>query len=365
MDRDEALRLLRGGPEGIKEWNERARAGDIIPNLSGIDLSGMNMSQVVLSGASLINAVLKATDLSDANLGAANLVNANLMKADLNDANLIQANLKNANLSGAILDEANLRDVNLSDADLSDTQLFFTKLSARNLTNSNFKNAWFMDTIISGDFSGAIGLDETFHWGKSIIDIDTILKFKGDLPEKFLRGCGMRDEEIAYFRAQVGKPIRFYTCFISYSTADEEFASRLYNDFQGAGIRCWKWDKDARTGKSIWGEIDLAIRQFNKLVLVVSESSLKSPYVADEIERAIQKERELTGRKNKGEYDGETDVLFPVRIDDYIFEKWEHERKADVVKKVIADACGWEKDNAKYQRVRDKLIADLKKQSDI
>jgi len=36
-----------------------------------------------------------------------------------------------------------------------------------------------------------------------------------------------------------------------------------------------------------------------------------------------------------------------------------------VIKKVIADACGWDKDNKKYQQVRDKLIADLKKQSDI
>ncbi len=51
----------------------------------------------------------------------------------------------------------------------------------------------------------------------------------------------------------------------------------------------------------------------------------------------------------------------PVRLDDYIIDGWEHERKADVVKKVIADARDWDKDSAKYNKVRDKLIKDLKR----
>jgi len=34
MDRDEAIKLLQGGPEGIAEWNQPRQAGDIIPDLS-------------------------------------------------------------------------------------------------------------------------------------------------------------------------------------------------------------------------------------------------------------------------------------------------------------------------------------------
>ena len=30
-------------------------------------------------------------------------------------------------------------------------------------------------------------------------------------------------------------------------------------------------------------------------------------------------------------------VLFPIRIDDYLLKKWDHPRKADVVSKVIGD----------------------------
>jgi hypothetical protein len=57
------------------------------------------------------------------------------------------------------------------------------------------------------------------------------------------------------------------------------------------------------------------------------------------------------------------DVLFPVRLDDYIFTRWEHERKLDVTNKVIADARGWDRDPAKYDEIIQRLIRDLGKPS--
>ena len=107
--------------------------------------------------------------------------------------------------------------------------------------------------------SGCVGLEETSHGSASHVSVDAIFQFNDELPEKFLRDCGLRDEELSYFRSQSGQPIRFYTCFISYSAHDDEFATRLYNAFQAGGIRCWKWDHDARTGKGLWDENDQAI----------------------------------------------------------------------------------------------------------
>ena len=78
------------------------------------------------------------------------------------------------------------------------------------------------------------------------------------------------------------------------------------------------------------------------------------------VERAIVQEDERWKKKRSGDYDGSTDVLFPVRVDDFILDGWEHERKVDVTKKVIADATGWENDNDKYQAVIARLIRDLK-----
>ena len=58
--------------------------------------------------------------------------------------------------------------------------------------------------------------------------IDTIYRSRGQIPESFLRGAGVPDSFITYAKSLVGKPIEFYSCFISYSTADHAFAERLH-----------------------------------------------------------------------------------------------------------------------------------------
>ena len=97
----------------------------------------------------------------------------------------------------------------------------------------------------------------------------------------------------------------------------------------------------------MWGEIDTAIRHYDKLVVICSEHSLQSLPVIREIERALQKE----DREHRN-------VLFPIRIDDYLFDKWEHPRKADVVSKVIGDFRG--SDNlATYSKAFSRFLVAL------
>lgn len=295
--------LLRQGASGIREWNRRVNANPFEhPVLTDGNFDGHMLQGVKLANGTLAGASFRGADLRGAFLGDASLV-------------------------------------------------------AVRLRGSNFSGAQFRWTSIASDLSEAVGLDEVVHQGPSHVSVDSILRFKEDLPERFLRGCGFRDEEIAYFRSVIGPALRFYTCFISYSSKDEEFASRLHDDFQAAGIRCWKWTHDARTGRSLWGEIDQAIRIYNKLVLVASEASLRSPAVIREIERALQQEDEHEKRRQRGE-PVDPDVLFPLRLDDFLLQEWQHERKADVVRKVIADAREWKNERA-YMAVRDRLIRDL------
>jgi len=59
MDLDEAIRLLKGGPEGVAEWNRRRAASEEIPGLhrAGIrefDLSEANLRETNLGGANLV-----------------------------------------------------------------------------------------------------------------------------------------------------------------------------------------------------------------------------------------------------------------------------------------------------------------------
>jgi len=135
---------------------------------------------------------------------------------------------------------------------------------------------------------------------------------------------------IDYFVSISGAPLQFYSCFISYSQHDERFAQRLNMDLAASGIRSWLFAEDAKWGTAVWGEIDRSIRIHDKVIVVCSRWSLKSMPVLREIERALQRE----DREHR-------EVLFPVRLDNYVFDRWEHPRKADVLAKVVGDFSKW------------------------
>ncbi|MGF1588488.1 MAG: pentapeptide repeat-containing protein [Pleurocapsa sp.] len=80
-------------------------------NLRHADLSGMNLTNINLIEA----------DLSYTNLERTNLTNAKLIAANLSNANLTRANLTNAKLTGADLTNTNLDNANLTRANLINT----------------------------------------------------------------------------------------------------------------------------------------------------------------------------------------------------------------------------------------------------
>ena len=61
----------------------------------------------------------------------------------------------------------------------------------------------------------------------------------GQLPLSFLRGVGLADRLIEYLPSILGEAIQFYSCFISYASANDGFAKRLHADLQDAGVRYW------------------------------------------------------------------------------------------------------------------------------
>ena len=74
MDREEALKLLRGGEAGVREWNKWRELGEDPPSLEEADLSGHN-----LSGANLTGTQLRSANVCKSNLRAAVLVGASYL----------------------------------------------------------------------------------------------------------------------------------------------------------------------------------------------------------------------------------------------------------------------------------------------
>ncbi len=305
----------------VGAWNTwRAALSWVNPDLSGADLDGTDLSGANLSGAGLAGATLIS-----ANLDSANLDGANLSGASLPHANLFSAYLPQADLRGAVLDWADLRLAHLPQAKLQDASLHGVRLGnalltmadlsgaklceatliGANLEGSNFANARIGSTTFDGtDLSRVKGLEAVQHNGPSIVSIDTIYRSFGNIPLAFLRGAGVPENFIQYMPYLFADgAIQFYSCFISYSTKDQEFADRLYADLQNKGVRCWFAPHDMQAGKKLHEQIDAAIRMHERLLLILSPDSMNSEWVRTEIRNARKRER--TEKKR---------VLFPVRL---------------------------------------------------
>jgi len=149
-------------------------------------------------------------------------------------------------------------------------------------------------------------------------------------------------------KSLVVEPIEYYSCFISYSKSDQEFADLLHSQLQGKGARVWLATENLKIGDRFRAKIDEAIRLYDKLLLVLSKNSVMSPWVGAEVEAAFEKER-----KQK------RSVLFPIRLDDSVMDTEEAWAAGIRRTRHIGDFRNW-KDHDEYQRAFERLMRDLK-----
>ncbi|HWY21782.1 MAG TPA: TIR domain-containing protein [Candidatus Acidoferrum sp.] len=331
--------------EGVQNWNLwRSKHPEVAPDLTEGNLAGRDLRGADLSG----------TDLSRASLSGVNLCGANLTGASLRETHLGTG-------SGGI-ERPEISRTESAELRLHSTRIGFT-------------------TFGDNDLSTVKGLDTLEHAGPSTIGIDTIFRSKGNISEAFLRRAGVPESFIAYMRSlTAGVPNEFisymrsltdgtpsdsttdvkvlttasayddyYSCFISYSSRDEAFAQKLHSELLSRKIRCWKDSEDLKIGDRLQDEIETAITQCDKLLLVLSEDSINSAWVEWEVRKAFKKEQEQGCA-----------VLFPVRLDDYVKEV-PYDWAGEVRKRNIGDFRTW-KDHDSFQKSLDRLLRDLKSQ---
>jgi hypothetical protein len=349
MADEEHLKLLK---QGVEVWNRwRKENPEIQPDLSETDLRGVDLRGVNLMRAGLIGADLGGTRLSGAHLGWADLSGADLSGAYLRRAYFGGADLRGADLGSAYLREAYLGGADLREAYLGGADLIEADLCRANLSEADLSGAKVGYTVFADvDLSVVKGLDTVRHLGPSTIGIDTIYRSGGKIPEAFLRGAGVPDTFITYVASLTGEAIRYYSCFISYSSKDEAFAQRLHADLQAKGVRCWFAPKDMKVGDKIRPRIDESIRLHDKLLVVLSQHSIHSAWVEKEVETAFEEESKR--RKT---------ALFPVRLDAAVMET-DRAWAADIRRtRHIGDFENW-KDHDAYQQAFERLLRDLKEE---
>ncbi len=323
MANQEHLDILK---QGVELWNQwRKENPDIDPDLSGADISCFQLGHADFLRANLSGANLSAANLEDANLSKAGLRGANFTVANLKGADLSHttlwdghfgnlnagyADFRDANLSHTLLGGIDLSHVNLAGANLRGADLGGVNLSDANLIGTDFTEAEMAATALGDrDLRVVKGLETVQHRFPSPLSINTIYLSEGHMPEIFLQGTGAPDSFIEYIRSLVGKPIDYYTCFISYSSKDQDFAERLYADLQSKGVRCWFALEVLKIGEKFWHRIDESIRLYDKLLVVLSEHSVTSLWVENEVMAALEKGH--TQQKL---------VLFPIKLDETVMQ---------------------------------------------
>jgi uncharacterized protein YjbI with pentapeptide repeats len=332
-----ARALFRDMGETQVDAADNNKADHESPDLRGVDLSGAELNGVDFS----------AVDLSG----------ADLREAELNWANFNSARLYEANLSGASLVEADFNGADLGGADLSGADLSYAYLSGAYLSGAELTEATLRETALGGvNLSQVKGLEGIRHSGPSTIGIDTIYHSQGKIPEPFLRGAGVPENLITFMKSLTVSALEFYSCFISHSTKDQEFAERLHADLQAKRVRCWFAPHDIQGGKKIHEQIDEAIRIYDKLLLILSDASMSSDWVSTEISKARKRER-LEKRR----------MLFPISVVPYdVVRDWEcfdadagKDSAHEIREYFIPDFSNW-KNHDSYQQAFQRLLRDLK-----
>jgi uncharacterized protein YjbI with pentapeptide repeats len=277
-------------------------------------------------------------------LRGANLARGDLARTDFRGADLRGAILRNSRLVGVDFSEANLQSADLSSARLDGANFSWAKVD-----DTDFSDAIAYHTVFARlDLRKAKGLAAMRHSGPSTIGVDTLVLSQGNVPEPFLRGCGMPEEFIAFAHTLAKKPPEYNSCFISYSSLDQYFVEHLYRDLQNHGVRCWLATHDLPIGAKIREGIEEAIQINDLLLLVLSNNSVESTWVEKEVETAFDKENLLKAV-----------VLLPVTIDDAVFQSQKPWIKDVKRTRNIGDFRKWA-ESFEYSRAMSRLLEALK-----
>jgi hypothetical protein len=192
--------------------------------------------------------------------------------------------------------------------------------------------------------------------------VGTLFKSQGNIPEVFLRNIGTPEEAIELARSiRNGPAIQWHSCFISHSIKDKDFARRLHSRMREANMRVWYAPEDLKGGKKLHEQLFDAIQLHDRLLLVLSEHSIKSEWVMTEIRKA----REVEKRENRRK-------LFPLRLVDFdTLRNWTcfdadsgKDLAVEVREYFVPDFSNW-KDHDVFEKAFAKLQVDLKAESTV
>jgi hypothetical protein len=121
-------------------------------------------------------------------------------------------------------------------------------------------------------------------------------------------------------------------------------------------LRVWFAPEEMKGGQKLYEQIERAIQLHDRLLLILSESSMQSEWVINEIQRARETEAREGRRK-----------LFPISIVEFdkvkVWRRFDADTGKDLAKEVreyfIPDFSNWKEHDA-FERAFERLLRDLR-----
>jgi hypothetical protein len=189
----------------------------------------------------------------------------------------------------------------------------------------------------------AIAVADTFA-GLHLVDFSGLVKWlEGYRPEP----AGLR-----YLPSR-----SFPSCFVSHSSHDKEFVARLVAALKERGVEVWYAPDKLQPGEHLQNQLMEAIQSFDRVLVVLSESSVNSHWVEAELYRAYRREQK-EGRR----------VLFPISLMPFEdLRRWsliDPDTGADVARELrkyfIPDFSGWPHERS-FQDALGRLVEALER----
>jgi uncharacterized protein YjbI with pentapeptide repeats len=303
------------------------RADFSLCDAARVSLAGSNQVGTLWRGARLDEA-----DFSSAKIFRADFRNCALALANFSETEVVESQFAGARLPGARCERAKFLSCDFRGAELTGIQIRQTR----------FDDSWLgLTRLAACDLSRAFGLDTVRHFGPTWIDAETLAQHAKFLPPEFLYGAGVRVS-----RSGTPEPVARDAediCSILHAHRDADFAARLRLDLMANGIRCW-FLPDAIS----WAGIELDRAPYDRLIVILSRQALESRPLVAEVSAAL--EREAAQHRA---------CVLPVRVDDYLYNDWQHAQKDALLGKNVGDFRNW-RDADLYRTALDRLLDALR-----
>ena len=320
MASGENVAIVKSGAAALNYWVQDNRCLGNMLDLTGADLEGVTV----------IGGDFRSADLTGANCRNADFSRSYFSPEFVHSPLDKSVNPKVATIDGADFSGTDLSFTKFADATLKDVKLCRATILWADFTDAKFDGTDFelaqcgFTTFVNCDFAGARNLHLARHGNRSSIGVDTLQKSLGQIPDRFLQGCGLSGWEVKCAKLynpnikgtdvenilyevsdhRIDGPLFLSSTFISYSWSDAKVVDNLYERLREVGIPVYL-DRRNMVAGDIERQVFNAIRLNDVVLLVLSKDSIESDWVEAELEAARKKEREE-----------QRDVLCPVAVDD-------------------------------------------------